>query len=141
MNNTFKQILLLGGICDLVAIPLNMSAHPFFSYLSTGISIFWFSAFIVLLMNKSFAWLEKIDKFFPKSSIYIMSFGAVNYLFLLVAFYGIYDGYQAAAAELNHMEYHSQLEGMAEYIIFVYIVLVLLALSYATYINFFRKKS
>lgn len=141
MNNTFKQILLLGGICDLVAIPLDMSTHPSFSYLSNAMSIFWFSAFIVLLMKKSFVWLEKIDKSFPKSSMYIMSFGAVNYLFLLVAFYGIYDGYQAAAAEVNHTEYHSLLEGKAEYIMLAYIVLVLLALSYATYINFFRKKA
>ncbi len=47
----------------------------------------------------------------------------------------------AAKAELNHVEYHSVLEGKAEYVMYAYITLTLIALTYAAYLNFFRKKA
>lgn len=107
MKEKLAQISVLGGFYLLVSFLLNF----FDNWLIATINVILFFVLVIwaltLLFLKPRVFIQKFRSLFPKASLYFVCVGWTAYLSLPIWIWGAVEGYNAATAEYNGLEYIS----------------------------------
>ena len=142
MKNLTHKILMLGGIYFIVSFVFSFSENEIGDVLYGGVSIIFIILLIILCFKKNFAFLNKIDENYKKTTRYLVALGMVEYFSII--FGGIpalIYGYNSAMAIYNDVEYTSQIPLYMDYLVCVILILAVGALLWASYVNFIKKKN
>ena len=97
--------------------------------------------FIALCFKKNLTFLQKLKNSYKKSAVYLSALGCVEYFSLIFGFVpaSIY-GYKEAQAQYEGIEYSSWMPQYLTYMTSAILWLTLIALVFATYLNFFKTR-
>lgn len=141
MKNFIKQILMFGGIYFIISFLLGFIYENTNNLYDIILLLLFFICFVILCLKRNFVFLQKIEEKLPKISIFLSSFGMVQYFeIFFVTIPGIVYGYNAARAAYNNVEYASIMPLYLDYAIYVYFSFIILAIIMATYICFAKNK-
>lgn len=132
----FKQLLLLGGIYFLLSF-----ISDFIPKFPEGILFCLLSgAIIILSIKKSFVFLVRFSKSYPKITNYLQAIGLTQYIaFLFLSIPAIIEGYYAAKAQYNNQEYISLFTPYLHWAVIMYFMTLIGSLVWATYRSFINK--
>lgn len=137
MNKTLSNLLILGGVSHI------LSYIPKSEILDLIWSILFILLFIIILCKKNFSLFAPLQDKFIKTTHYIEALGIMDYFsFLFGTVPGFIFGYISA-----QRQYNDEPPIAAEiaytyfsYMTYAYYILLAIALIWATYISFFKKK-
>lgn len=140
MKPFLKQFLILGGFYFIISYFFNFSDSYGFVILN-GLSLFCLVVMIIILyFKKSFNFLNKLHKNHPKIYLYLITVGFLEYLGMIVlGIPGRIYGYKAAMAQYKGGEYVSSIPEYLGYVSLIYWAFFVIALLWATYMNFIKK--
>lgn len=137
MKTFLKQFFLLGGFYFVISLILNFSETKIANILDNTISLVAIVMIVILCFKKSYDFLIRFQNKYPKTSLYVMGIGGVNFIgILLFIIFGAIDGYESAMAQYNDQEYKSLYSQYIEYVIVFYAILFVFTLLWVTYVNF-----
>ena len=141
MKTLIKQILMLGGIYFIISFLLGSIYENTNNLYDVILLLLFFICFMVLCLKRNFVFLQKIEEKFPKISVYLLSFGIVQYFeIFFITIPSIVYGYNAAMAAYNKAEYISIIPSYLGYAIYVYFFFIVLAIIIATYFCLVKNK-
>ena len=130
MSKIFNQLLMLSGFYFILSFILSSWQNDFLYY----VSLLLFAGLIVLIIwlcvKKNFVFLEKFDSNNPKVSNYLKAAGLAQYFDI---FFGMIP-----SMFINTENY---IPVYFKYASIVYLIILLLSLGYATYLNVKLSKS
>lgn len=141
MKNTYKQFLLLAGFYFIISLFIGYFENEVFELINIGLLIIFIIMFITLIFKKSFSFLVKIQNRYTKSSNYLYALGFVKYLQLIFfEILGGIDGYNAAMAQYNNVEYISPYTDLLTLIALALLLILMIGLLWATYASFIKPR-
>jgi len=141
MKTLIKQILMLGGIYFIISFLLDMISEDMNTLYGIILFLIFFICFLVLCFRKKLMFLQKMQEDFPKTSVYLLSLGIVQYFTIFfISIPGMVYGYNAAKASYDGIEYVSVIPLYLTYAIYVYFAFIILAVLSATFYCFLRTK-
>jgi hypothetical protein len=141
MKTFIKQILMLGGIYFIISFLLGSIYENTNNLYDVILLLLFFICFIVLCLKRNFVFLQKTSEKFPKTSIYLLSLGIVQYFeIFFITIPGIVYGYNAAMATYNNAEYVSIIPLYLTYVIYAYFSFIILAVLWATFYCFLKRR-
>jgi hypothetical protein len=141
MKTLIKQILMLGGIYFIISFLLDMISEDMNTLYGIILFLIFFICFLVLCFRKRLMFLQKMQEDFPKTSVYLLSLGIVQYFAIFfISIPGMVYGYNAAKASYDGIEYVSVIPLYLTYAIYVYFAFIILAVLSATFYCFLRTK-
>lgn len=139
MKNVYKQFLLLAGFYFIISLFIGHFENEVFELINIGLLIIFIIMFITLIFKKSFSFLEKFQSRYTKSSNYLYALGFVKYLqIIFLEIIGGIDGYHAAMAQYENVEYISPYTDLLTLIALSLLLVFVIALLWATYVNFIK---
>ena len=130
MSKIFNQLLMLSGFYFILSFILSSWQNDFLYY----VSLLLFAGLIVLIIwlcvKKNFVFLEKFDSNNPKVSNYLKAAGLAQYFDI---FFGMIP-----SMFINTENY---IPVYFKYASIVYLIILLISLGYATYLNVKLSKS
>lgn len=139
MKSTFKQFLLLAGFYFIISLFIGYFENEILELVSIVLLLIFIVMFFILIFRKSFSFLQIFQNKYVKISNYLYALGFVKYLQLI--FFSILselDNYNAAMAQYHNMEYVSPYADLLNLIAFALLVILVVALLWATYVNFIK---
>ncbi len=139
MKSTFKQFLLLAGFYFIISLFTGYFENEILELVSIVLLLIFIIMFFTLIFKKSFSFLQIFQNKHVKISNYLYALGFVKYLQLI--FFSILselDNYDAAMAQYHNMAYVSPYADLLTLIAFVLLVILVIALLWATYVNFIK---
>lgn len=141
MKNTYKQFLLLAGFYFIISLFIGYFENEVFELINISLLIIFIIMFITLIFKKSFSFLVKIQNRYTKSSNYLYALGFVKYLQLIfLEILGGIDGYNAAMAQYNNVEYISPYTDLLTLIALALLLILIIGLLWATYASFIKPR-
>ena len=139
MKTFIKQILMLGGIYFIISFLLGSIYENTNNLYDVILLLLFFICFIVLCLKRNFVFLQKTSEKFPKTSIYLLSLGIVQYFeIFFITIPGMVYGYNAAMATYNNTEYVSIIPLYLTYVIYAYFSFIIIAVLSATFYCFLK---
>ena len=139
MKTLIKQILMLGGIYFIISFLLGSIYENTNNLYDVILLLLFFICFIVLCLKRNFVFLQKTAEKFPKTSVYLLSLGIVQYFeIFFITIPGIVYGYNAAKSSYDGIEYVSVIPLYLTYAIYVYFAFIILAVLSATFYCFLK---
>lgn len=139
MKTLIKQILMLGGIYFIISFLLDMISEDMNTLYGIILFLIFFICFLVLCFRKRLMFLQKMQEDFPKTSVYLLSLGIVQYFAIFfISIPGMVYGYNAAKASYDGIEYVSVIPLYLTYAIYVYFAFIILAVLWATFYCFLK---
>ena len=139
MKTLIKQILMLGGIYFIISFLLDMISEDMNTLYGIILFLIFFICFLVLCFRKKLMFLQKMQEDFPKTSVYLLSLGIVQYFTIFfISIPGMVYGYNAAKASYDGIEYVSVIPLYLTYAIYVYFAFIILAVLSATFYCFLK---
>lgn len=139
MKNTYKQLLLLAGLYFVISLFMGYFENEILELINIGLLLTFIIMFFILIVKKSFSVLQTFQSKYVKTSNYLYALGFVKYLQLV--FFSILselDNYDATMAQYHHMEYISPYADLLTLIAFALLVILIVALLWATYASFVK---
>ncbi len=141
MKNTYKQFLLLAGFYFIISLFIGYFENEVFELINIGLLVIFIIMFITLIFKKSFSFLEKFQNRYTKSSNYLYALGFVKYLQLIfLEILGGIDGYNAAKAQYNNVEYISPYTDLLTLIALALLLILIIGFLWATYASFIKPR-
>lgn len=142
MKKFLQQLLMLGGFYFIIALILGAGEGIIAEALSFIWLVTWLVLVIVLAFRKKFVFLEHIAENKEKTKNYLIALGIVSYYALIfIIIPGAYYGYNSAMANYRGEAYSSLIPQYAIYASFVFLILLIVALIWATCLSFTKKKA
>ena len=142
MKNLLHQILMLGGIYFIISFMLSFTENTIVDMLYGGVLVIFVIFFIILCFKKSFVFLNRIDENYKKTTMYLVALGCVEYFSIVLGFIpALIYGYNSAMAIYKEVEYTSWIPLYITCLTYVNLILTTLAILWASYINFIKKKN
>ena len=139
MKTFLKQFLLIGGFYFVISLILNFFQAKIADILDNIISFAALAIIVILCFKKSYDFLIIFQDKNPKTSLYLMGIGGVNFIgILLFGIFGAIDGYKSTLAQYNGIDYESLYSQYIGYALVFYAILFVLVLLWVTYINFIK---
>ena len=139
MKSTFKQFLLLAGFYFIISLFTGYFENEILELVSIVLLLIFTIMFFTLLFKRSFSFLQIFQNKHVKISNYLYALGFVKYLQLI--FFSILselDNYDAAMAQYHNVEYVSPYADLLTLVAFALLVILVIALLWATYVNFIK---
>ncbi len=139
MKNICKQFFLLAGFYFIISLFIGYFDNEILELINVGLFFIFLILFFVLLVKKSFSFLERFQNKYQKISNYLYALGFVKYLQLV--FFNILneiDGYNEAMAQYHGEEYVSPYADLLTLVAFVLGIILIIALLWATYASFIK---
>ncbi len=142
MKIFLKQFLLLGGFYFVISFLFSFFPGQAVLVLGYILLFSWVVLFVILCFKRSLVFLTNFQNKYPKSSLYLMSLGVIDYAgIVFFTILGGIDGYMTTIAEYKGEEYTGIFSQYGESIFMVYAAASILVLLWATYVNFIKKKN
>lgn len=141
MKTFVKHVLILGGFYFIISSVLNLWENNFFNILSNLAFGVFIVMFLYLCFKQNLSFISHVQNNFPKTTNYLLVLGLLEYIGIIFGMLpGTFYGYYAAKAEYNQNEYPSIFPQYIEYFSYVYLVILILTLAWASYKSFFAKQ-
>lgn len=139
MKTLGQHLLILGGFYFIISFLLNFGKGSFFDILNMIALGIFVIMFVFLCFKRKFIFISRFQERFLKTTNYLLAFGVLEYFSIVFAIIpGIIYGYNAARAQYNGSEFYSVIPQYFYYISYAYWGILILALIWATYVNFIR---
>lgn len=141
MKISGKHILILGGFYFIISFLFGLGQGYYFNILEAIAGCCFIVMFLCLCFKRKFLFFETFQRRFPKPVNYLQALGVLEYISIIFGMIpGAVYGYKAAEAEYNGLEYVSIFPQYMSYFSYIYIVVFILALLWATYASFIKPR-
>ena len=142
MKKFIQHALMLVGFYFVVSFFIPYSVNIWLDIVFLTTFVIFVLALITLCFKKRFVFIDKIINKFPRISNFIKALGIAEYFELVFIFIpaGIY-GYNQAMALYKGEEYTSIIPKFVAYMYYADLVILIVALLWATYKNFIKKSA